>query len=131
MKMLSKRICLIMLVIALPFTACQRRIPPEFEYPPGWITEEHPLIQTRSLSGSVLDASGAVVQWVLVERMTPDFKKRLAATLTNERGEFRFHGGSGKYYLRFRYRACNDFLVQVVVTQASPETLVIKLENSD
>src|ERR1700724_2075719 len=129
--MLSKRICLIVLSIALPFTACQRRIPPEYEYPAGWLREEYGLVQARSLSGRVLDASGAPRQSVLVERMTPDFEKRLAATLTDERGEFRLHGGTGKYYMRFRYRGFNDYLVPVVVTHSSPETLVVKLKISD
>jgi hypothetical protein len=130
MKMLSKPICLIALGISLPFIACERRVPPEYEYPQGWMTEEHPLMQARSLSGRVLDPSGAAMQWVLVELMTPDFEKRLSAKLTNERGEFRFHGGQGKYYLRFRCRAFNDYLAPVVVTHSSHETIVVKLVNS-
>jgi hypothetical protein len=125
------RSCLIPLSIALLFTACQRRIPPQYEYPNGWITEEHFLVQARSLSGRVVDPSGAAMQWVLVERMTPDFKKRLSATLTNERGEFRLHGGPGKCYLRFRYRGFNDYLVPIVVTHSSREKLVVKLEISN
>ena len=56
------RICLIMLSIVLFFTACQRRIPPEYEYPTGWLTEEYPLVRARSLSGRVLDPSGAPMQ---------------------------------------------------------------------
>jgi carboxypeptidase family protein len=125
------RICLIVTSVALLFAACQRRIPPEYEYPQGWVTAEHPIAQARSLSGSVLDASGAPRQSVLVERMTPDFKKRLAATLTNERGEFRLRGGAGKYYLRFRYRGFNDYLLPVAVAHSSRETLVVKLEISN
>ncbi len=125
------RICLIMLSIVLFFTACQRRIPPEYEYPAGWLTEEYPLVRARSLSGRVLDPSGAPMQSVLVERMTSDFKQRLAATLTNEKGDFRLSGGAGKYYLRFRYRSFNDYLVPVVVTHSSREPFVVTLRVSD
>ena len=131
MKMLSMRISLIVLSIPLLFTACKRRIPPEYEYPQGWVTAQHPLVQARSLSGSVVDPSGAPIRSVLVESTTPDFQKRLAVTLTNERGEFRLHGGAGKHYLRLRFRGFNDYLVPVVVTRSSPETLLIKLEISN
>jgi hypothetical protein len=129
MKMLNKRRGLILLSTALLFTSCHKRIPPWYEYPQGWITEEHPLIQTRSLSGRVLSGDTAL-QYALVERVTADFKTRLEATLTNERGEFRLHGGAGKYYLRFRCRAFNDYLVPVVVTHSSRDTLIVKLEIS-
>jgi hypothetical protein len=125
------RTSLVALTLAVLFTGCHRRIPPQYEYPAGWLTEKHPPIQARSLSGRVLDPSGAVMQRVLVERMTPDFKRRLAATVTNEKGEFRLHGGPGKYYLRFRCRGFNDYLVPVVVTHSSSETFVVKLEISD
>jgi len=125
------RTCYVALTITLLFTACQRRIPPEYEYPRGWVTEEHPLVRAKSLSGRVVDPSGAAMQSVLVELMTPDFKRRLAATLTTDKGEFRLHGGSGKYYLRFRYRAFNDYLVPVLVTPSSAEPFVVRLEISD
>jgi hypothetical protein len=130
-RRMSKRIYLIVLSVVLPFTACQRRIPPQYEYSPGWIRLEHPVVRAGSLSGSVLDPSGAARQSALVERMTPDFKRRLAATLTNESGEFRLRGGVGKYYLRFRYPGFNDYLVPVIVTHASRERLVVKLEISN
>ncbi|MBZ5654766.1 MAG: carboxypeptidase-like regulatory domain-containing protein [Acidobacteriia bacterium] len=123
--------CLIVLTVALTLSDCQKRIPPEYEYPQGWVTAEHPTAQARSLSGTVLDPSGAPMRSVLVERMMPDFKKRLAATITNERGEFRLHGGAGKHYLRFRYRGFNDYLLPVVVAHSSRETLLVKLEISN
>ena len=126
---MPKRICLA-LCMALPLIACHKRIPQWYEYEPGWITQEYPPVQTRFLSGRVL-AGDTGLQYVLVERMTPDFKKRLAVTVTNERGEFRLHGGAGQYYLRFRRRAFNDYLVPVVVTHSSRETLVVKLEPSN
>jgi hypothetical protein len=121
----------IALSISLLFTACKRRIPPEYEYPQGWITTQHPLVQARSLSGRIVDPSGAPIRSVLVERTTPDLQKRLAATLTDERGEFRLRSGAGKYYLRFRFRGFNDYVLPVVVTHSSREFLVIKLELSN
>ena len=82
---------------------CVHRIPPEFECEPGWETkrQESPVL-TRSLSGVVLDASGAPLQVALVERMNPDFKQRLAATGTDEHGPFRFRRAAETNYLRFR-----------------------------
>jgi hypothetical protein len=106
-------------------------MPPEYEYPPGWVSEEHSLVQTKSLSGRVVDPSGALMKSVLVERLSPDFTQRLAATLTDDRGEFRLRGGPGKYYLRFRYLGFNDYLVSVVVTHSSTEALVVRLEISN
>jgi hypothetical protein len=77
--------------VLLVLIGCARRIPPEYEYPQGWITdlEENRAI-VQSLSGAVNDGSGAPLQFVLVERMTLDFKRRIDATLTDEKGNFRF-----------------------------------------
>jgi hypothetical protein len=97
---------------------CARRIPPEYEYPQGWITnseKEHAVV--RSLSGVVEDGSGAPIQFVLVERMSSDFKQRIEATLTDEKGSFRFrHAHTGNHYLRFRFRGFNDYELPVIVS---------------
>jgi hypothetical protein len=100
---------------------CAHRIPPEYEYPQGWITnseKDHAVV--RSLSGVVNDGSGAPIQFVLVERMSSDFKRRIEATLTDEKGSFRFpHVHGGNQYLRFRFRGFNDYEVPVIVSPKS------------
>jgi hypothetical protein len=113
--------------------SCQRRIPAEYEYPQGWITEEHRSLTAGSLSGVAADPSGAPVQYALVERMTPDFKTRLDATLTDKGGRFHFRGAhKGTFYLRFRYRGFNDYLVAVrIVPGADNQPLQVRLELSD
>jgi hypothetical protein len=97
---------------------CARRIPPEYEYPQGWITnssKEHAVV--RSLSGVVKDGSGSPIHFVLVERMSSDFKLRIQATLTDEKGTFRFrHADAGNHYLRFRFRGFNDYEIPVIVS---------------
>jgi hypothetical protein len=113
---------------------CVRRIPPEYEYSPGWITmrgEDHPIVQ--SLSGVVKDASGAPIPFVLVERMTPDFKRRIAATLTDEKGTFRLrHVRKGNQYLRFRFRGFNDYEIPVIISpKSSKHDLTVEMSVSN
>lgn len=102
----------------LVVAGCTRRIAPEYEYPQGWIThleEDHAFVQ--SLSGIVNDGSGTPIPFVLVERMTPDFKRRIDATLTDEKGSFRFrHMHAGNHYLRFRFRGFNDYEIPVIIS---------------
>jgi Carboxypeptidase regulatory-like domain len=112
---------------------CARRIPPEYEYPQGWITnseKDHALVQ--SLSGVVNDGSGAPIQFVLVERMSSDFKRRIEATLTDEKGSFRFrHAHGGNHYLRFRFRGFNDYEIPVIVSpKAKKHNLTVEMSVS-
>ncbi len=117
------------LVLVLVGCSCQRRIPPEFEYSPGYMTEEHPAVTVQALSGLVTDATGVPIEHVLVERMTPDFKTRIDARLTDSAGRFRFRRMStGMYHLRFRYRAFDDYLVSVQVSsKADHDSLNVEL----
>ncbi len=125
------RFTLIGLVLAL--CSCQHRIPPEFEYPTGWVTEEHPSINVRALRGVVTDPSGAPMEHVLVERMTPDFKTRLDARVTDSRGRFSFRWtDKGTCHLRFRYRAFNDYLLPIQVSSKSDKSSIdVRLEISN
>jgi len=122
---------LIPLVLAL--CSCQHRIPPEFEYSPGWMTEEHPSANARALKGVVTDANGAPMEHVLVERTTADFKTRLDARLTDSAGRFHFQWThKGTSYLRFRYRAFNDYCLPVQVSsRADRSSLNVKLDVSN
>jgi Carboxypeptidase regulatory-like domain len=121
------RFMLVPLVLAL--CSCSHRIPPEFEYSPGWISEEHPDARPHVLSGVVTDQSGAAIEHVLVERMTADFKTRIDARLTDSAGRFRFRWmRTGTYYLRCRYRAFDDYLISVKVSpKADNDSLHVQL----
>jgi len=114
-------------------TGCVHRIPPEYEYPQEWITdlEENRAI-VQWLSGAVKDGSGAPLQFVLVERMTLDFKRRIDATLTDEKGNFRFrHMPGGTYYLRFRFRGFHDYDIPVILSpKAKKHDLTVKVSVS-
>jgi hypothetical protein len=69
------------------------------------------------------------MEHVLVDRMTPDFKTRIDARLTDSAGRFRFRWmRTGTYYLRLRYRAFDDYLVSVQVSpQADHDSLNVQL----
>lgn len=112
---------------------CTRRIPQEYGYPQGWITVlEKDSGVVQSLSGVVDDGSGAPIQFVLIERMTPDFKRRIDATLTDQKGSFRFrHVHGGTHYLRFRFRGFNDYEIPVIITpKAKKHDLTIRMSVS-
>src|SRR6267142_4998770 len=97
-----------LLAFLLPPLACHKRTPPEHEYPQGWVTEDYPAEEAKSLAG-VVDPSDFPLEPVLVERMTRDYKTRVDATLTDERGRFHFRIGPGTYHLRFRFRGFDDY----------------------
>jgi len=83
--------------------------------------EEHAVV--RSLSGVVKDGSGSPIHFVLVERMSSDFKLRIQATLTDEKGTFRFrHADAGNHYLRFRFRGFNDYEIPVIISPKAKKT---------
>jgi Carboxypeptidase regulatory-like domain len=120
------------LIFAITLPSCRHRIPPEYEYSAGWITEEHSPVRSESLSGTVEDASGAPRGFVLVERTSPDFKTRLDATLTDSRGQFRLRSArSGNFYLRFRLRGFNDYLLLVEVSPQGAPKLHVRLNISN
>jgi hypothetical protein len=113
----ANRLRFMMTVLLLAGCSCQRKIPPEFEYSPGYIMQEHPAVTVQSLRGRVTDARGAPIEHVLVERTTSDYKTRMDASLTDSAGRFHFRMmHSNTYYLRFRYRGFDDFLISVQVS---------------
>ncbi len=65
--------------------------------------------------------------------MTQDFKTRLEANLTNDVGQFHFPSTrEGTYYLRFRYRGFNDYLVPVQMSpSAAKGPIRVSLEISN
>lgn len=131
--MLSTHIRLVLLIPAMLATSCVHRIPSDYEYPAGWVSAEHQPLETTSLSGIVVGPGGAPMQHVLVERMSPDFKTRLDAKLTDSQGRFHFRTPrNGTFYLRCRMRNFNDYLVRVqVAPNKMPNTLSVQLEISN
>ena len=121
-----------LIVISFLFllVGCVRKIPPEYEYPQGYITTEYPAIKVQSLSGIVVYAGDAPVQFVLVESMTADYKTRLKASLTDKHGGFHFSGMDTVFHLRFRFRGFDDYLVSVIVVSDGLKNFLIKLNPS-
>jgi hypothetical protein len=80
----------------------------------------------------VKDVSGAPLQFVLVERMTSDFKLRIEATLTDQNGNFRFrHVPAGTYHLRFRFRGFHDYDIPVILSpKAKKHNLTVNMSVS-
>ena len=107
------------MLVALPllcFVSCAHKIPPEYEWERGWeIVRAPQTVSARSLSGVVLDASGAPFEFALVELMTPDFRTRLDARVTDQHGRFKFRRRGNKAYLRFRMNGFNDYELPVVL----------------
>jgi hypothetical protein len=122
----------IIMVGMLLGSSCHHGIPPEYEYSRGWMTEDHEAVRAASLSGTVADPSGAPRQFVLVERMSADFKTRLDATLTDSKGRFHLRAtGHGPFYLSFRFQGFNDYRVPVEVAPQSRARLQITLNLSN
>jgi hypothetical protein len=112
---------------------CVHKIPPEYEWERGWVLDraERPVF-AKSLSGTVFDASGAPLEFALVELMTSDFKTRLDARITRANGRFRFHQRGRRVYLRFRMKGFNDYEVPVEITKkADARQLRIQMAPSD
>ena len=96
--------------------SCAHKIPPEYEWERGWETVRVPqTASARSLSGVVLDANGVPIEFALVELMTPDFKTRLDARVTDERGRFKFRRRGNKAHIRFRMKGFNDYELPVIL----------------
>ena len=132
MKIERKSLVVVIMVGMTLASSCRHRIPPEYEYSRGWITEGHEAVRALSLSGTVADPSGAPREFVLVERMTADFETRLDATLTDASGRFHLRAkGHGPFYLRFRFQRFNDYLVPVELAPQSTEHLQITLSVSN
>jgi hypothetical protein len=75
------------------------------------MTSQYPAVRVHSLWGAVVDPSDAPMRFVLVERMTIDYKTRLQATFTDDKGRFHFQdAGKETHYLRFRFRALRRLL---------------------
>src|SRR5438045_1416093 len=72
---------------------CGQKVPDNFNYPQSQETiQVDAEIKSRSLSGLVIDPSGAPASKVLLERVRPGWGKRISAVLSDSTGHFAFTG---------------------------------------
>jgi len=77
-------------------------------------------VQSRSLSGIVLDPTGATISGVLVEQCEEGWKNCFAQTRTDEDGRFSWrHAGNGKHFLRLSKNGFDPLWITVVVVRSS------------
>jgi len=114
----------------------KEEVPRDFTYPAPFDYEEikEPIV-SRSLSGIVVvpltESKGYIgnpVPNALVERVTPDWKRRLDATFTNEDGLFKLKSvPPGTYHLKLSNLYFNTLLVKVIVSRKAKNTLKLEL----
>src|SRR5205807_1959568 len=91
-----------------------RRVVGGFSYPesPEIIKVEIPY-EAETLAGRVVDSTEAGLDKVLVELLSPDWKKRIDATLTDSNGSFSFFRYSGKtQFLKLSKPGFNTLLIK-------------------
>jgi len=105
-----------------PVSASQesgKEVPKGFSYPESPKTTElkNP-IRTTSLSGTVADAAGFPIPRILVELVSRDWKRRLAAIFTDSEGTFAFATArKGKHYLKLSGPGFDSLMVRVIATK--------------
>jgi hypothetical protein len=108
----------------------ESKVPPSFSYPEamGTVVIDTPL-KSASLAGKVIDQGGDGLTKVLVEKITPDRKRRLEATFTDRKGGFRFPRPirTGIYYLRFSLPGYADLIVKVNVRKKAKPLMKVQL----
>ncbi len=76
-------------------------------------------------------ATGQRVPSALVERMTPNWRARLDATLTDSEGRFSFPGLSeGHYFVKVSKPGFDTVLVRVIVDREGTRELRLELQPS-
>lgn len=92
--------------------SAQRRPDPKFRYPEARGIDDLGTILVHSLEGRVVDASGAPVVDALVERLSPEGRRR-EAVFTNANGCFAFRKvRSGQHGLRISYPTFDTVILQ-------------------
>ena len=138
MKSFIRLLTVALMIGLLPFISVARKqsgqkVPADFAYPPSQETVQIDAgIKSRSLSGVVVDPSGAATSKVLVERLEPGWGKRIGAVFSDTDGRFTFPGlRSGTHFLRVSMPGFNTMLLKVKVTAKTRSTLRIDLHVSN
>jgi len=104
-------------------------VSPGFSYPPARqkVQVEAPY-RTKSLSGVVVDPSGAAVVGVLIELTDKEWNDRLAATMTGKAGRFKLSAnGPGRYNLKISYPEFDTLLIVAIVSHDAETDLEIEM----
>ena len=135
---LTHQLSVALLIGILPFIGVARnqrgqKVPAGFKYPQSQETiQVDAEIESRSLSGVVIDPSGSGHSKVLVERLRHGWRNRISAVFTNADGQFTFAGvHSGIYFLRVSKPGFNTMLLKVRVTAKTKSTVRIDLKLSN
>jgi hypothetical protein len=108
-------------------------VPEGFNYPESpQIIQVDKVIKSKSMSGTIIDPSGAAISDVLVERLEDNWGKRIEAILTDSKGYFAFIGSkSGLYFLKISKPGFDSMLLKVeVINRKMGSRLKIELKLS-
>jgi hypothetical protein len=78
------------------------------------------VFKSQSLSGTIqISATNNLLNGVLVEEMTPNWKTVISSTKTEEKGHFSIPSKAGKniHYLRLSFYGCHTTYVRVRITR--------------
>jgi hypothetical protein len=130
---------LLLFIVGCSLIGCGHRARPEpgqgvpldFKYPSPQlqVKYETPFV-AKTLSGEVVDPSGARRKGVLIERMSPDWTTRLEAVFTDENGRFEFEAKPGVHFLRISFPGYDNLLLKVEVRSDAGSPLSIELRLS-
>lgn len=101
----------------------------DFHYPESSeIVEIATPLNSRALSGKIIDPTGCGISSALIEIVDSDWKNPKNAILTNSRGRFNFQDITlGKYFLKISKPGFKTLLVKVIIKRSSKSLLKISL----
>lgn len=104
-------------------------VPEGFSYPePEEQIELSTPFYASSLSGIILDPSGAPMGRVLVEQVNSEWDRRVQAVFSDTEGTFVLSvEPAGKYYLRLSYPGFKTLLITVITRKESETELKVEL----
>jgi hypothetical protein len=130
---ITNRILFTLICLAVTQIACTRHdvrtVPTGFKYPNSGLTiERKELLLLKQIAGMVVGFDGEPIDEVLVEIISLDQGKRLAAQFTNTHGRFQFKEfKDGKYKLRFTYPLFNPLQVTIEITKTGKRSEIFKI----
>ncbi|MEO6391564.1 MAG: carboxypeptidase-like regulatory domain-containing protein [Pyrinomonadaceae bacterium] len=105
------------------------RVPEDFSYPRyGDSAQFQEPFAARNLSGQVILPGGGGLEKVLVELMSPGWKKRVDAVFTDAEGHFDLNRSTkGTYYLRFSLLYFGLVMAKVKIIKKAAKGVIIEL----